>query len=221
MASNALMITMTRTRVKICGFTQVDDAKIASGLGVDAIGLVFYTPSPRNVDIKQALAISKAVSPFVTIVALFVDPDRTFVDEVIKQVPIDLLQFHGDESADFCESFSVPYIKAIRMHNEVDLNEIEQQYGHAKGILLDAWHPSEKGGTGERFDWSRIPAKFKLPIILAGGLTPENVGLAIETSYPFAVDLSSGVEQSKGIKDHAKMAKLLTEVNKLECKNEL
>jgi len=212
---------MTRTRVKICGFTQVDDAKIASGLGVDAIGLVFYAPSPRNVDIKQALAICKAASPFVTIVALFVDPDRTFVDEVIKQVPIDLLQFHGDESADFCESFSVPYIKAIRMHNEVDLNEIEQQYGHAKGILLDAWHPSEKGGTGERFDWSRIPAKFKLPIILAGGLTPENVGLAIETSYPFAVDLSSGVEQSKGIKDHAKMAKLLTEVNKLECKNEL
>lgn len=216
-----MMITMRRTRVKICGFTQVADAKVASNLGVDAIGLVFYPPSPRNVEIDQALEISKAASPFVTIVALFVDPERRFVDEVIRRVPIDLIQFHGDEPAEFCDSFSVPYIKAIRMHDEVDLNEIEQQYSSAKGVLLDAWHPSEKGGTGEQFDWKRIPAEFTLPIILAGGITPDNVGIAIEASHPFAVDLSSGVEQSKGLKDHAKMAKLLTEVNKFECKNEL
>lgn len=212
---------MTRTRVKICGFTRPEDALAASKLGVDAIGLVFYGPSPRNIDIEQAFSICKAVLPFVTIVGLFVDPKKTFVDEVIKRVPIDLIQFHGDEPPEFCESFSLPYIKAIRMHNKVDLSEIERRYANAKGILLDAWHPSEKGGTGEQFDWKRIPAKFKLPIILAGGLTPENVELAIQTAHPFAVDLSSGVEQAKGIKDHTKMAKLLTEVNKLECKDEL
>jgi phosphoribosylanthranilate isomerase len=215
------MITMRRTRVKICGFTQPSDALVASELGVDAIGLVFYPPSPRNVGIEQAVAISQSLPAFVTLVALFVDPDRAFVEEVIKQVGIDLIQFHGNEPAKFCGSFSAPYIKAVRMHGEVDLTEIEKEYGGAKGILLDAWHPTEKGGTGEQFDWKRIPADFKLPIILAGGLTPENIGLAIETARPFAVDLSSGVEQSKGIKDHAKMARLLTEVNRFECKNEL
>ncbi len=215
------MITMRRTRVKICGFTQSCDALLASELGADAIGLVFYPPSPRNVGIKQAEEISQTVPAFVTLVGLFVDPDRAFVEEVIRQVGIDLIQFHGNEPAEFCESFSVPYIKAVRMHSEVDLGEIEKEYSSAKGILLDAWHPTEKGGTGEQFDWKRIPSDFKLPIILAGGLTPENVGLAIEVVQPFAVDLSSGVEQSKGIKDHAKMARLLTEVNRFECKNEL
>lgn len=215
------MITMRRTRVKICGFTQPRDALVASELGVDAIGLVFYPPSPRNVDLEKAAAISQSVPAFVTLVALFVDPDRAFVEEVIKLVGIDLIQFHGNEPAEFCGSFSVPYIKAVRMHDEVDLAEIEKEYAGAKGILLDAWHPTEKGGTGEQFDWERIPDDFKLPIILAGGLTPENVELAIETAQPFAVDLSSGVEQSKGIKDHAKMARLLTEVNRFERKNEL
>jgi phosphoribosylanthranilate isomerase len=212
---------MIKTRVKICGFTRPEDALAASKLGVDAIGLVFYAPSPRNVEIEQAIDICQAVLPFVTIVGLFVDPDRAYIEAVLKKVPIDLIQFHGDESAEFCGSFSRPYIKAIRMHDQVDLAEVEQTYSAAKGILLDAWHPSEKGGTGEQFDWKRIPADFKLPIILAGGLAPENVKLAIESARPFAVDLSSGVEVGKGIKDPLKMATLLTEIKKVEYKDEL
>lgn len=188
----------------------------ASRLGVDALGLVFYPGSSRFVSLEVAAKISNAVPAFVNKVALFVDPDKELVEEVLSKVQIDLLQFHGNETAGFCQQFDVPYIKAIRMESGVDLEKVGLDYSSSKGILLDAWHPTEKGGTGESFDWSRVPENFSLPIILAGGLNAENVSMAIKVARPYAVDVSSGVERQKGLKDHAKMTRFIEEVNKVE-----
>jgi phosphoribosylanthranilate isomerase len=207
-----------RTRVKICGLTRTADALCAARLGVDAIGLVFYPPSPRSVSVETAREIVAGLPPFVSVVALFVDerPDR--VREIIDSVAVDLLQFHGDESPEYCSSFSVPYIKAIRMDGYVDFGEIERRYRTARGLLLDAWHPEQKGGTGLRFDWGQIPKCCRTPIILAGGLNTENVSAALALIRPYALDVSSGVEIGKGIKDRDKMAAFLNEVHRFDCR---
>ena len=202
-----------RTRVKICGFTQAGDAVTAARLGVDAVGLVFYPPSPRNIEIDQAAEIARSLPAFVSVVALFVDEQEQCIREVLEHVAIDLLQFHGDENADFCRAFRKPYIKAVRMQESIDITTLEKEYHDASGLLLDAYHPDAKGGTGSRFDWDLIPAECSLPIILAGGLDAENARQAIEKTRPYALDVSSGVEAGKGIKDAAKMQAFLTEVN--------
>jgi phosphoribosylanthranilate isomerase len=209
-----------RTRVKICGFTRKADALSAAALGVDAIGLVFYPPSPRAVTIDLAREIVQGLPPFVSVVALFVDERPQRIHEVIENVAVDLIQFHGDEPPELCNSFSVPYIKAVRMDNQVDIGEIERRYSAASGLLLDAYHPEQKGGTGMRFDWNRIPEDCRIPIVLAGGLNPENVGDALELARPFAVDVSSGVETGKGIKDRGKMAAFVNEVRRFDCRTD-
>ncbi|QPK63856.1 phosphoribosylanthranilate isomerase [Methylomonas sp. LL1] len=202
-----------RTRVKICGFTQVEDALAAAGLGVDAIGLVFYPPSPRNVSISRAKAIVQALPAFVTVVGLFVDAEPAWIDEVLAEVNIDCLQFHGDETPEECKLFGKPYIKAIRMKPDTQLAEIEQHYAGAAGLLLDAYHPGVQGGSGSGFDWDMIPPDCQLPIILAGGLSPDNAALAVQRVRPYALDVSSGVEAAKGIKDAAKMADFIRITN--------
>ena len=194
-----------RTRVKICGITRPEDGEHAARLGVDAIGLVFYAGSPRAVTIEQAQAVVASLPPFVSVVALFVDPEPADVEEVLQQVSINLLQFHGDESAEFCQSFAKPYIKAIRMRDDVNLVDVVIEHDAAAGILLDSYQPGSHGGTGHHFDWARIPTCLDKPIVLAGGLDADNVANAITQAHPFAVDVSSGVESAKGIKDSKKM----------------
>jgi len=204
---------LNRTRVKICGFTRPDDALEAARLGVDAVGLVFYDRSPRHVDVEQAREIAQALPAFVTTVGLFVDAAPAEIEAVLARVPLGLLQFHGDESPADCERYGLPFIKAVRMAEGVDLQREAERFQAACGLLLDAWHPAVPGGTGERFDWARIPPDLPLPVILAGGLRPDNVAAAIRQVRPWAVDVSSGVESAKGIKDPAKMAAFLREVN--------
>ncbi len=201
-----------RTRIKICGFTRPDDARQAAALGVDAIGLVFYAPSPRAVDIAAAQAIIEALPPFVSTVGLFVDEAAEQVRRVLEQVPLDLLQFHGDESPAYCMQFGRPWLKAIRMREGIDLAREASRYREAAGLLLDAYRPGTPGGTGESFAWSRVPDDLSLPVVLAGGLTPANVAEAIATAHPWAVDLSGGVESAKGVKDAPKMAALVEAV---------
>jgi len=202
-----------RTRVKICGFTRPEDALCAAGLGVDAIGLVFYPASPRNVEIEQAAQIVRALPAFVSVVALFVDAEQALINDVLQRVRVDCLQFHGDEPADHCRLYHKPYIKALRMHDGINLPAEEAQYRDACGLLLDAYHPGVPGGTGEAFDWELIPQIKRLPIILAGGLTPENAERAIRTVKPYALDVSSGVEAAKGLKDAEKMAAFIRTTN--------
>lgn len=202
-----------RTRVKICGFTQADDAVAAAELGVDAIGLVFYPPSPRNVGIEQANGISRALPAFVSTVGLFVDAEPDWIKQVLSQVNIDCLQFHGDETPEMCRIYGKPYIKAVRMRPDIDLARIERDYADAAGLLLDAYHPGVQGGTGSGFDWDRVPKNCSRPIILAGGLTPENAAAAVQQVRPYALDVSSGVEAGKGLKDQAKMAAFIRITN--------
>ena len=195
-----------RTRIKICGFTRADQLLQATHLGVDAVGLVFYPPSPRNVSIEQALALCRVVPPFVSVVGLFVDAPAEQVREILRQVPLTLLQFHGDETPEYCQQFGLPYIKAVRVKPGLDLLQYATDFASARGLLLDAYVAGVPGGTGERFDWTLIPADLPLPVVLSGGLDPENVTEAIKSVHPWAVDVSSGVEQGKGNKDLAKMA---------------
>lgn len=203
---------MPSIRVKICGFTRIGDALAAAQLGVDAIGLVFYPKSPRAVTVEQARRIVLALPPFVTTVGLFVDAGAAEIEAVLRRVPLDLIQFHGAETPADCARFGRPYIKAIRMTPEVDLHREAERFYTAQGLLLDAYHPGASGGTGRRFDWDRIPKDLEKPLILAGGLDPDNVRAAIERVRPWAVDVSSGVECGKGIKDPIKMAEFLHEV---------
>ncbi len=205
-----------RTRVKICGFTRPEDALAAAKLGVDAIGLVFYPPSPRNVAVVQARSIINALPPFVTVVGLFVDEDPQRVTEVLHSMRIDLLQFHGEESPDYCAAFGRAYIKAIRMKPGTDLLEVASDYRTASGLLLDADDPSAKGGTGKGFDWAMIPPGCPLPVILAGGLNPGNAQAALRQVLPYGLDVSSGVEANKGIKDVDKMAAFIKEVQNFD-----
>ena len=201
-----------RTRVKICGITSVEDALLVVELGTDAIGFVFYDPSPRSVSIAQAREIAEAVPAFVTKTALFVNPEVDFVKSVLETVSIDLIQFHGDERPEFCEQFNRSYIKAIRMQDEIDLKHLAKQYASSCGLLLDAFVEGIPGGTGEQFDWSRIPMTLSKPIILAGGLNPENVASAIEHVSPWAVDVSGGLEASKGVKSAEKVEQFMQQV---------
>ncbi len=203
---------MQRTRVKICGFTSAEQAAFAAHAGTDAIGLVFYPPSPRYVSISRAQEIVAALPAFTSVVALFVDATEAQIRDVIDQVPIDLLQFHGDEPAESCRLYAKPYIKAIRMRANTDIKALSTEYHDAQGLLLDAYHAQTQGGTGERFDWDLIPKHCALPIILAGGLETHNARDAIERVKPYALDISSGVEVAKGIKDNNKIAAFLTEV---------
>ena len=192
-------------RVKICGITRVEDALLAVEAGADALGLVFYPPSPRNVSLEQAAEIAAAVSPFVVLTGLFVDAHPQQVDKVLGQVPLNLLQFHGSETAPYCRQFHRPYIKAVRMKPELDPLEAMAAYADARGILLDAYRPGVPGGTGDTFDWQRVPQNSERQIILAGGLTPDNVAQAIRSARPHAVDVSGGVESAPGHKDPEKV----------------
>jgi phosphoribosylanthranilate isomerase len=201
-----------RTRIKICGITRAEDARTAAELGADAIGLVFYASSPRNVEVEQARAIIAAVSPFVTIVGLFVDPTQDQVESVLRRCSLGLLQFHGEEAADFCGGFGLPYVKAARVRADADLVQYLSPYHRAQGWLLDAYHDQLYGGTGESFDWKLIPRDLNRPVILSGGLTPDNVGAAVRQVRPWAVDVSSGVEAAKGVKDAAKIAAFIAGV---------
>ncbi|WP_339462851.1 phosphoribosylanthranilate isomerase [Pseudomonas sp. EA_105y_Pfl2_R69] len=196
---------MSVVRSKICGITRIEDALSAAEAGADAIGLVFYAKSPRAVSVQQARAIIAALPPFVTTVGLFVDADRQELDEILAAVPLDLLQFHGDESPAFCEALQRPYIKALRVKPGDDLVVRVAAYGQASGVLLDTYVPGIPGGTGEAFDWSLVPQGLSKPIILAGGLVAENVAAAIRQVRPYAVDVSGGVEARKGIKDAEKI----------------
>ena len=204
-----------RTRVKICGFTQTEDLLAAARLGVDAIGLVFYPPSPRNVSIAQAAEMLKRLPAFVSVVALFVNAEEDWIRQVLTRINVDCLQFHGDESAQDCRRYAKPYIKAIRMKPDTNLADIELQYTDAAGLLLDAYHPGVQGGTGSGFDWEMIPGNCRLPIILAGGLSPDNAALAVQQVRPYALDVSSGVEREKGIKDAVKMADFIRKTNQV------
>jgi len=192
-------------RSKICGITRVDDALTAAKAGADAIGLVFYAKSPRAVDVRQAREIVAALPPFVTTVGLFVNASRCEINEILDAVPLDMLQFHGDETPAQCEGFHRPWFKALRVGNGEDIEAQVARYANASGILLDTFVAGVPGGTGERFDWSLIPAALAKPLILAGGLTSENVQQAIAQVRPYAVDVSGGVEASKGVKDASKV----------------
>ena len=196
---------MTAVRVKLCGITRVEDALAAAAAGADAIGLVFYAGSPRAVGVEQARAIIAALPPFVTTVGLFVDAGRDELAHILASVPLDLLQFHGDESAEQCEGFGRPYIKALRVRAGDDIVARVADYPGAQGILLDTYVEGVPGGTGEAFDWSLIPQGLSKPLILAGGLRPGNVAAAVAQVRPYAVDVSGGVEASKGIKDAQKV----------------
>ncbi|MBY0580038.1 MAG: phosphoribosylanthranilate isomerase [Burkholderiales bacterium] len=202
--------------VKICGITRVEDGLAAAHAGAHAIGLVFHEKSPRCVGLERADEIVKALPPFVSSVGLFVNPERRKVEEVLACVHLDLLQFHGEEEEAFCSSFSVPYIKAARVKPGVDLVQYAASYPSAKGMLLDACVEGMKGGTGHVFDWSLVPVNMPLPVILAGGLDPDNVTEAILKVDPWAVDVSSGVESSKGIKDAARIAAFMQGVRKAD-----
>lgn len=202
------------TRIKICGITRVEDALAAARAGADAIGLVFHAASPRAVSIEQARTIVKALPPFVTTVGLFVDAAEETIRSVLDQVPLDLLQFHGDEPDTFCQRFARPYIKAVRVRPGDDLDALAANWPGASGILLDSYKPGVPGGTGETFDWSMIPAQRSWTLVLAGGLQSQNVGQAIDLTAPWAVDVSGGVEATKGIKDIDKINAFIHEVKR-------
>ena len=203
---------MNRTRIKICGITNKEDAHIAAQAGADALGLVFYDPSPRAVSIDAAAEIVQSLPPFVTTVGLFVNAEAAQVEATLDKVPLDLLQFHGEESPAYCQQFQRPYIKAIRMRPEVDLHQEANAYQSAQALLLDAYVKGVKGGTGTSFQWSMIPEDLPCPIVLAGGLDPNNIAEAVVAVQPWAVDVSGGVEASKGIKDAEKVRAFISQV---------
>ncbi|MBU3657794.1 MAG: phosphoribosylanthranilate isomerase [Rhodocyclaceae bacterium] len=205
------MSLIATPRIKVCGLTRIEDVEAAVAAGVDAIGLVLYPESPRHVSIEHAVALCRHIPPFVTVVGLFVNASRAQVHRVIEAVPLNLLQFHGDETADQCEGFGLPYLRAARVRPGVDLLEFATQFPSARALLLDTWTPAY-GGSGESFDWSLVPASCPLPVILSGGLNPGNVAEAIRQVRPVAVDVSSGVESAKGIKDAAKIRAFVSAV---------
>ena len=201
------------TKVKICGFTDPDNARDASIAGVDAVGLVFYDKSPRNVDVQKAQEIIDALPPFVNRVGLFVNANPSFVDEILCEVPLDTLQFHGDESLLDCAQYQMPFIKSLRVRPDTNVVQVAEQFSSASAILLDSFNPSSFGGTGEAFDWSLACVDISLPIILAGGLNSDNVSSAIRQVRPYAVDASSGVESAPGVKDIDKIEAFIRNTN--------
>lgn len=205
-----------RTRVKICGITRPEDAAAAVEYGADAIGLVFYSASPRNVSIDQAAVICRALPPFVTTVALFVDADAGLIARVVDEVGVDLLQFHGNESAAYCAQHRRPWIRALRMAPDTEPLSVQAEYSAGRGLLLDAYRPGVPGGTGEVFDWAAIPPSLRSKVVLAGGLHSGNVAEAVRSVRPYAVDVSSGVEADKGVKDPNKIKAFIDEVRRAE-----
>ncbi|WP_445010025.1 phosphoribosylanthranilate isomerase [Vreelandella stevensii] len=203
-----------RTRIKFCGFTRREDVAQAVALGVDALGFVMWPRSARGIDPDALAALAAPVPAFVTRVGLFVNPDVALVEACLPH--LDLIQFHGDEPADFCAQFDRPWIKALRMRDDLDLHQAAQQYAAAQALLLDAYRPGVPGGTGETFDWSRIPAALQKPVILAGGLTVENIAAAVAQVAPYAVDVSGGIEAAPGQKDARRMADFVAQVGRAD-----
>lgn len=203
---------MATTRIKICGITREEDALAAADSGADAIGLVFYSASPRAVTVERAAALAAVIPPFVSIVALFVDEPAASIERILDSVPINLIQFHGEESAAFCRQFNRPWIKALRVRPAIDIAQECRNYHGARGVLLDSWQPGVPGGTGTSFDWQLAPAQLPLPLVLAGGLHEHNVGDAIRTLRPAAVDVSGGVESALGIKDAGRIQRFIEAV---------
>jgi len=208
---------MGPTRIKICGITHPDYGRAAAAAGADAIGLVFHRPSSRSVDPETARAIVAALPPFVVPVGLFLDADAGWVNEVVRHVPLGLLQFHGGETGDYCRGFARPYIKSLGMAGDVDWDAVTRAYGDAHALLVDSHSPGASGGTGETFDWTHLPRMRSFRLILAGGLTPANVANAIEQVAPDAVDVSSGVESAKGIKDESLINRFTEEARRGDC----
>ncbi|MFT5503542.1 MAG: phosphoribosylanthranilate isomerase [Gammaproteobacteria bacterium] len=205
-----------RTRIKICGITRQVDADLIVSLGVDSIGLVFYPPSPRKIEIEAAIKMRNLLPPFVTVTALFLNDSAELISSVIEQVQPDLLQFHGQESEACCHQWKMPYIKSIPMGETLDPKGYANQFPSALGFLLDSNMAGRQGGSGDTFDWSKIPSKLDFPLVLAGGLNPGNVAEAITQVNPWAVDVSSGVEVSKGIKDADLVKQFIKEVNRVD-----
>lgn len=218
-AASVCVAIVKRTRIKICGITRPEDGVEAASAGADAIGLVFYSASPRFVDIGRAKHIVEALPPFVSKVALFVNAPEQEVKRVLDTLPIDCLQFHGDEGPAYCRSFARPFLKAIRIKPGVDLLEYARSFQFASGLLLDAFVEGVPGGTGARFDWSLIPEAMPIPIVLSGGLDPANVGEAVRSVRPWAVDVSSGVEAAKGIKDREKIIEFVRGVRNADLRS--
>jgi phosphoribosylanthranilate isomerase len=205
------------TRIKICGVTRPEDGRCAAELGADAIGLVFFAGSPRHVDLDTAGRIIAALPPLAVVVALFQNPTAAEVERVVAELPVDLLQFHGSEPPEFCRSFGRRYLKALAMAEGRSQAQAQaRRYPDAAGYLLDSHATGQQGGSGQVFDWSQIPASLSRPFLLAGGLHPENVADAIRQHRPYGVDVSSGVEAGKGIKDAVKMAAFISEVKRVE-----
>jgi phosphoribosylanthranilate isomerase len=207
------------TRVKICGLTRHEDIDAAIKCGADALGFVFYDPSPRSLSVERAVELVSRVPAFVSVVGLFVNPSDQEVEAVLDRVPLDLLQFHGDEPADFCSSFSRRWVKAIRVRESGQIERAFEEYRDSAGLLVDAWDPERYGGTGKVFNWDLIPESRPLPLILAGGLSSDNVFDAVKQVKPWAVDVSGGVEQDKGIKDIQKISHFIKEVHRV-CKTD-
>jgi len=203
---------LSHTRIKICGITRARDALAAAELGADAIGLVFYPRSPRAVNAATALQILAEVPPFLSVVALFVDEPASAVDRILSQVPVDTLQFHGDESPGFCNRFGRPWLKALRVREGVDVAAAVRDYAAARAILLDSWQEGVPGGTGRTFDWNLAPTALPRPVVLAGGLDDGNVGEAVRRIRPAAVDVSGGVESAPGVKDREKIRRFIAAV---------
>ena len=196
-------------RVKICGITRAEDLHAACEAGAEALGFVFYERSPRHLSVEAAAALLRELPPFVQSVGLFVNADPAFIASLLEAAPLDLLQFHGDETAADCARYGRPWIKAVRVNRDTDLVKCAADFEAARGLLLDAFVAGVPGGTGERFDWGLIPPALPRPVVLSGGLTPDNVAEAIQRVRPWAVDVSSGVEAAKGIKDARKMAQFI------------
>ena len=211
--SHSRLAPEPRVRVKFCGITRPEDALAGVCAGADAIGLVFYPPSPRAVAPIQAQEIISVLPPFVTVVGLFVDAERSSIEQILDRVHIDLLQFHGDEGPQQCAALQRPYIKAVRMRPGSHLTDLARRYSAARALLLDTYVSGKKGGTGQVFDWARARIDLGIPLILAGGLRPENVADAIRQARPFAVDVSGGIEQSPGLKDLDKMQAFMRNVS--------
>ena len=209
----------SRTRIKICGLRSLEHARLASSCGADSIGLVFHRPSPRFIEPEAAVNIARQMLAFTSVTALFLDESEDWVAQVIEQVDPDYLQFHGSESADYCAQWKRPYIKAIPMGSVDDIAGYAEGFAGARGFLLDSHVAGRLGGSGDTFDWSKIPSDFQPPLILAGGLTPGNVAEAVTQVRPWAVDVSSGVESSRGVKDPTLIQKFCSEVLRVDCQS--
>jgi phosphoribosylanthranilate isomerase len=203
-----------RTRIKICGIRDPEHARLAAREGADAVGLVFHPSSPRFIDVDTAAKVARALPSFVMAVGLFVDAAEAEVRRVLERVPLDLLQFHGEEIPEACERYGKPYLRAVRMEEGVDLLEYAHRFSRAKALLLDAHVPGVAGGTGQRFDWGRIPRDLPIPFVLSGGLDAGNVGRAIRETRPWAVDVSSGVERERGVKDPSRICEFIRSVQR-------